>query len=89
MIIFLREKFIAQLFMWVIAIVFLVGTVFLYSNTRGGGGDSEGEVVLRVNNTEIKRGTFERAVADAMESQRRNQRFAVEPDKERNPKTGY
>lgn len=83
MIIFLREKFIAQLFMWVIAIVFLVGTVFLYSNTRGGGDDSEGEVVLRINNTEITRGTFERAVADAMESQRRNQRFGVAPDRER------
>ena len=83
MIIFLREKFIAQLFMWVIAIVFLVGTVFLYTNTRGGGGDSEGEVVLRVNNAEVKRGTFESAVADAMESQRQNQRFGTEPDKER------
>lgn len=83
MIIFLREKFIAQLFMWVIAIVFLVGTVFLYTNTRGGGGDSEGEVVLRINNTEIKRGTFERAVADAMESQRQNQRFGTPPDRER------
>ena len=83
MIIFLREKFIAQLFMWVIAIVFLVGTVFLYTNTRGGGDDSEGEVVLRVDNTEIKRGTFERAVADAMESQRQNQRFGGPPDRER------
>ena len=84
MIIFLREKFIAQLFMWVIAIVFLVGTVFLYSNTRGGGEDPEGEVVLRVNNTEIKRGTFENAVADAMESQRRNrnQRFGGTLSKE-------
>ena len=77
MIIFLREKFIAQLFMWVIAIVFLVGTVFLYSNTRGGGEDPQGEVVLRINNTEIKRGTFESAVADAMESQRRNPRFGA------------
>ena len=58
MIIFLREKFIAQLFMWIIAIVFLVGTVFLYSNTRGGGEGPEGEVVLRINNTEVKRGEF-------------------------------
>ena len=82
MIIFLREKFIAQLFMWVIAIVFLVGTVFLYSNTRGGGEDPEGEVVLKINNTEVKRGTFENAVADAMESQRRNQRFGGTPNKE-------
>ena len=82
MIIFLREKFIAQLFMWVIAIVFLVGTVFLYSNTRGGDGDPEGEVVLKINNAEVKRGEFESAVANAMESQRRNQRFGGAPDRE-------
>ena len=86
MIIFLREKFIAQLFMWIIAIVFLVGTVFLYSNTRGGGEDPEGEVVLKINNTEVKRGTFEGAVADAMESQRRNQRFGGAPNKEQTQK---
>jgi peptidyl-prolyl cis-trans isomerase D len=77
MIIFLREKFIAQIFMWVIAIVFLVGTVFLYSNTRGGGEGPEGEVVLRIDDAEVKRGEFENAVASAMESQRQNQRFGT------------
>ena len=82
MIIFLREKFIAQLFMWVIAIVFLVGTVFLYSNTRGGDANPEGEVVLKINNAEVTRGEFESAVANAMESQRRNQRFGATPDRE-------
>ena len=87
MIIFLREKFIAQLFMWVIAIVFLVGTVFLYSNTRGGGEGPEGEVVLRINNTEVKRGEFENAVANAMDSQRRSQqRFGPAPDLEQTQK---
>ena len=86
MIIFLREKFIAQLFMWVIAIVFLVGTVFLYSNTRGGGEGPEGEVVLRINNTEVKRGEFENAVANDLESQRRNQRFGA-PDREETQKS--
>lgn len=87
MIIFLREKFIAQLFMWVIAIVFLVGTVFLYSNTQGGGEGPEGEVVLRINNTEVKRGEFENAVANAMESQRRSQqRFGPAPDLEQTQK---
>ena len=86
MIIFLREKFIAQLFMWIIAIVFLVGTVFLYSNTRGGGEGPEGEVVLRINNTEVKRGEFESAVANALESQRRNQRFGA-PDREETQKS--
>ena len=86
MIIFLREKFIAQLFMWIIAIVFLVGTVFLYSNTRGGGEGPEGEVVLRINNTEVKRGEFESAVANAIESQRQNQRFGA-PDRESTQKS--
>ncbi len=86
MIIFLREKFIAQLFMWVIAIVFLVGTVFLYSNTRGSGEGPEGEVVIRINNTEVKRGEFESAVANDLESQRRNQRFGT-PDREETQKS--
>ena len=86
MIIFLREKFIAQLFMWIIAIVFLVGTVFLYSNTRGGSEGPEGEVVLRINNTEVKRGEFESAVANTLESQRRNQRFGT-PDREETQKS--
>ena len=88
MIIFLREKFIAQLFMWVIAIVFLVGTVFLYSNTRGGDEGPEGEVVLRINNIEVKRGEFENAVANAIESQRRSQqRFGPAPDREQTQKS--
>ena len=82
MIIFLREKFIAQIFMWVIAIVFLVGTVFLYSNTRGGNEGPEGEIVLRINNTEVTRGEFENQVANAIETQRRNQRFGGEPNRE-------
>ena len=82
MIIFLREKFIAQLFMWVIAIVFLVGTVFLYSNTQGGGEGPEGEVVLKIDGAEVKRGTFENAVANAIENQRQNQRFGGTPDRE-------
>ena len=86
MIIFLREKFIAQLFMWVIAIVFLVGTVFLYTNTQGGGEDPEGEVVLKINNTEFKRATFENAVANAMENERRRQRFGGAPDKKQTEK---
>ncbi len=87
MIIFLREKFIAQIFMWVIAIVFLVGTVFLYSNTQGGGEGPEGEVVLRLDGAEVKRGEFENAVANVMESQRQNQRFGGNSDREQMQKS--
>ena len=81
MIIFLREKFIAQLFMWVIAIVFLVGTVLLYNNSQGGSGGPEAEVVLRMGDAEVTRGDFERAVADAMRAARNQQRFGREPDR--------
>ena len=81
MIIFLREKFIAQLFMWVIAIVFLVGTVLLYNNSQGGSGGPEAEVVLRMGDAEVTRGDFERAVADAMRAARNQQRFGGEPDR--------
>ena len=86
MIIFLREKFIAQLFMWVIAIVFLVGTVLLYNNSQGGGGGAEEEVVLRMGDAEVTRGNFEGAVADAMRAAR-NQRYGGEPDREETQKS--
>ncbi len=81
MIIFLREKFIAQLFMWVIAIVFLVGTVLLYNNSQGGGSGPESEVVLRMGDAEVTRGNFESAVANAIRSAR-NQRYGTEPNRE-------
>ena len=86
MIIFLREKFIAQLFMWVIAIVFLVGTVLLYNNSQGGGGGAEEEVVLRMGDAEVTRGNFEGAVADAMRAAR-NQRYGGEPEREETQKS--
>lgn len=86
MIIFLREKFIAQLFMWVIAIVFLVGTVLLYNNSQGGGGGAEEEVVLRMGDAEVTRGNFEGAVSDAMRAAR-NQRYGGEPDREETQKS--
>ena len=73
--------------MWIIAIVFLIGTVFLYSNTQGGGEGPEEEVVLRIDGIEIKRGQFENAVANAMENQRQNQRFGSPPDREQTQKT--
>lgn len=65
MMIFLREKFIAQLFMWVIAIVFVVGSILLYSGSSGQGGDgSEEEVVVKIGTLELARGDFERVIAD-------------------------
>ncbi|MDE0481954.1 MAG: peptidyl-prolyl cis-trans isomerase [Candidatus Poribacteria bacterium] len=86
MIIFLREKFIAQIFMWVIAIVFVIGSIMLYSGSSGGRGDgTEAEVVLKIDALEVTRGDFERMVSDQMRSQQ-NQRFGAPPDQKQTEK---
>ena len=79
MIIFLREKFIAQIFMWVIAIVFVVGSIMLYGGSGGQGDGTEEEVVVKIQSLEVTRGNFEKMVADQMQS-RRNQQYGGEPD---------
>ncbi len=81
MIIFLREKFIAQIFMWIIAVVFIIGTILLY----GGPGDqqkagTEEEVVLKIGALEVTRGRFEDSIAREIRSPQ-NQRFGEEPDR--------
>ena len=80
MIIFLREKFIAQIFMWIIAVVFIIGTILLY----GGPGDqqkagTEEEVVLKIGALEVTRGRFEDSITREIRSPQ-NQRFGEEPD---------
>lgn len=79
MIIFLREKFIAQIFMWVIAIVFVVGSIMLYSGSGGQGDGTEEEVVVKIQSLEVSRGNFEKMVSNRMQS-RRNQQYGGEPD---------
>ena len=71
MIVFLREKFIAQIFMWIIAIVFVIGSLLLYTSMSGnsGSGPGEGDVVLQINGEKVKRGDFERLVSNQLERQ--------------------
>ena len=81
MMIFLREKFIAQIFMWVIAVVFVIASVLLYSGSSGqGGGQAEGEVVLRIDSLEVSRAHFEDLVSRQMQA-RQNQRFGGTPER--------
>ena len=80
MIIFLREKFIAQIFMWVIAVVFVIGSIMLYSGSSGGRREgTEAEVVLKIDALEVSRGNFESMVSREMQ-RRQNQRFGGTPD---------
>ena len=82
MIIFLREKFIAQIFMWVIAIVFVVGSIMLYSGSGGGRkAGTEAEVVLKIGASEITRGIFEDGVSKLM--QRPQNRFGEQNTREK------
>ena len=86
MIIFLREKFIAQIFMWVIAIVFVIGSIMLYSGSSGGRKEgTEAEVVLKIDAIEVTRKDFEKMVSDQMRQQQ-NQRYGTPPDQKRTQK---
>ena len=60
MIVFLREKFIAKIFMTVVGIVFIIGTVLLFDITGGRQASSERdeEVVAKIGGTEVSRGPF-------------------------------
>ena len=81
MIIFLREKFIAQIFMWVIAVVFVIATFLLYSGSSGPQqGGAEGEVVIRIGALEVTRSVFNQLVSQQIEYQQRNQRFNQDVD---------
>ena len=86
MIIFLREKFIAQIFMWVIAIVFVIGSIMLYSGSSGGRKEgTEAEVVLKIDAIEVTRKDFEKMVSDQMRQQQ-NQRYGTPPDQKQTEK---
>ena len=69
MMVFLREKFIAQIFMWVIAIVFVIGSLLLYSSMSGNSSSGPGDdvVVLEINGEKVRRGEFERLVKNQLE----------------------
>ncbi len=92
MIIFLREKFIAQIFMWVIAVVFVIGSIMLYGGSSGGRGEgTDGEVVLKFGGSEVTRGRFEDSVSNHLRRQQ-DPRFRQSTDRkqaEKNVIDGY
>ena len=72
MIVFLREKFIAKIFMAVVGVVFIIGTLLLFDITGGRQVSSErdDEVVVNIGGTEIRRGRFETLVSQEMQRRR-------------------
>ncbi len=67
MIVFLREKFIAQLFLIVVGIAFLVGSFLLYDIVGGGGvlggGGRDDVVAFEINGVKIQQREFENLVS--------------------------
>ena len=72
MIVFLREKFIAKIFMTVVGVVFIIGTVLLFDITGGRQASSERdeEVVAKIGGTEVRRGHFETLVNQEVQRRR-------------------
>ncbi len=72
MIVFLREKFIAKIFMTVVGIVFIIGTVLLFDITGGRQASSERdeEVVAKIGGAEVNRGHFETLVNQEVQRRR-------------------
>ena len=72
MIVFLREKFIAQLFLIVVGIVFIIGSFLLFDIVGGGGalgGGSDNPVAFEINGVKIQQREFENLVSGEMARQ--------------------
>ena len=72
MIVFLREKFIAQIFLIVVGIAFLVGSFLLFDIVGGGGalgGGREDPVAFEINGVKIHQREFENLVSSEMTRQ--------------------
>ena len=72
MIVFLREKFIAQLFLIVVGIVFIIGSFLLFDIVGGSGalgGGRENPIAFEINGVKIQQREFENLVSSEMTRQ--------------------
>ena len=85
MIVFLREKFIAHIFMWIIAIVFVIGSFLLYTTMSGSSssGPGDDDVVLKINGAKVRRGEFERLVSNHMQRQQQQGQAGLTIERDR------
>ncbi|HIE26909.1 TPA: hypothetical protein EYP66_06455 [Candidatus Poribacteria bacterium] len=75
---FLRKKFIARLLMFGVAVVFIIGSVFIYSGVKSGSFFSKAEIALKVNGDKITRQQYQNALRNKIDQARRQygERFA-------------
>ncbi len=85
MIVFLREKFIAQIFLVVVGLAFLIGSLLLF-DVAGGNSlfnrNDAGEVVLEINGAKVRQREFENLVANALQSQQQQNQGASQIERE-------
>ena len=75
---FLRKKFIARVLMFGVALLFIVGGVFMYSGIKSGSFFSSPEIALKVNGDKITRQQYQNALRNKIDQARRQygERFA-------------
>ena len=83
MIVFLREKFIAQLFLIVVGIVFIIGSFLLFDIVGGDGalgGGRDNPIAFEINGVKIQQREFENLVSGEMtrQQQQSQSRFQIE-----------
>ena len=85
MIVFLREKFIAQIFLIVVGIAFLVGSFLLFDIVGGGGalgGGREDPVAFEINGVKIHQREFENLVSSEMTRQQQQSQSRSQIERE-------
>ena len=84
MIVFLREKFIAQIFLIVVGIAFLVGSFLLYDVVGGNGvlGGGDDAVAFEINGTKIQQREFENLVSGEVTRQQQQSRVRSQIERE-------
>ena len=85
MIVFLREKFIAQIFLIVVGIVFLIGSFLLFDIVGGGGalGGGRGDpVAFEINGVKIQQREFENLVSSEVTRQQQQSQGRSQVERE-------
>ncbi len=85
MIVFLREKFIAQIFLIVVGIAFLIGSFLLFDIVGGGGalgGGRENAVAFEINGAKIQQREFENLVSGEVTRQQQQSQGRSQVERE-------
>lgn len=85
MIVFLREKFIAQLFLIVVGIVFIIGSFLLFDIVGGGGvlgGGGNDPVAFEINGVKIQQREFENLVSGEVTRQQQQSQGSSQVERE-------